>query len=184
MAGVAASGGSTNGVLHLLAIANEAGVPLTLDELAAIGERTPVLASLAPGRQLAPTEFQQAGGTATLIRELVRGGHIDGAAPTVVGSTLAERLRPRPSRTGTCCSRSRSRSRPAARSTRSAATSRRRQPRQSLRHDADAAIRPCSCLRQRGGLRERRALRRSCSRATCSSCATKAPPAARGCARC
>ena len=90
MAGVAASGGSTNGVLHLLAIANEAGVPLTLDELAAVGERTPVLASLMPSGRHAATEFQRAGGTATLIRELVRGGHIDGAAPTVVGSPLAE----------------------------------------------------------------------------------------------
>jgi dihydroxy-acid dehydratase len=90
MAGVAASGGSTNGVLHLLAIANEAGVPLTLDELAEIGERTPVLASLMPSGRHAAEDFQNAGGTATLIRELVRGGHIDGSAPTVRGSTLAE----------------------------------------------------------------------------------------------
>ena len=48
MAGIAASGGSTNGILHLLAIAREAGVALTLDDLAAVGARTPVLASLAP----------------------------------------------------------------------------------------------------------------------------------------
>ena len=47
-AGIAATGGSTNGILHLLAVAREAEVPLTLDELAAVGERTPVLASLVP----------------------------------------------------------------------------------------------------------------------------------------
>ena len=70
MAGVAASGGSTNGVLHLLAIANEAGVPLRLDELAEIGERTPVLASLTPSGTHTAEEFSRAGGSATLIREL------------------------------------------------------------------------------------------------------------------
>jgi dihydroxy-acid dehydratase len=90
MAGVAASGGSTNGVLHLLAIAHEAGVSLTLEELAAVGEQTPVLASLMPSGRYAAEQFQEAGGTATLIRELVRGGHIDGAAPTIRSSTLAE----------------------------------------------------------------------------------------------
>ena len=90
MTGVAASGGSTNGVLHLLAIAGEAGVPLTLDELAAVGERTPVLASLTPSGRHTAEEFHRAGGTATLIRELVRGGQIDGAAPTVSGSSLAD----------------------------------------------------------------------------------------------
>ncbi len=90
MAGVAASGGSTNGVLHLLAIANEAGVPLSLDELAEIGERTPVLASLTPSGTHTAEEFSRAGGSATLIRELIRSGHIDGGAPTVTGASLAE----------------------------------------------------------------------------------------------
>ncbi len=90
MAGVAASGGSTNGVLHLLAIANEAGIPLTLDELAEIGERTPVLASLTPSGTHTAEEFHRAGGPATLIRELVRSGHIDGSAPTVTGASLGE----------------------------------------------------------------------------------------------
>jgi dihydroxy-acid dehydratase len=90
MAGIAASGGSTNGILHLLAIAREAGVELTLDELAEIGTRTPVIASLAPGGRFMAEDLHRAGGTATLVRELVRGGHIDGAAPTVDGSTLAE----------------------------------------------------------------------------------------------
>ena len=90
MTGIAASGGSTNGILHLLAIAHEAGVPLTLDELAEVGSRTPVIASLAPSGRFMAEDFHRAGGTATLIRELVGGGLIDGAAPTVAGTTLAE----------------------------------------------------------------------------------------------
>ena len=90
MVGIAASGGSTNGILHLLAFAHEAGVELTLDELAAVGSRTPVIASLAPSGRFMAEDLHRVGGTASLIRELVRGGHIDGAAPTVDGSTLAE----------------------------------------------------------------------------------------------
>ncbi len=88
MAGIAATGGSTNGVLHLLAIAHEAGIELTLDELAAIGSDTPVIASLAPGGRFVAEDLHRVGGTGSLIRELVRGGHIDGSAPTVDGSTL------------------------------------------------------------------------------------------------
>src|SRR4051812_340643 len=82
-AGVAATGGSTNGILHLLAVAHDAGVDLTLDELAAVGERTPVIASLFPSGRYAAETFHQAGGTASLIRELVRNGRIDGAATAV-----------------------------------------------------------------------------------------------------
>jgi dihydroxy-acid dehydratase len=93
MAGVAATGGSTNAVLHLLAIAREADVALSLDELATIGAATPVLASLVPGGSHTAEELEQAGGTATLIRELIGGGHVDGAAPTVTGATLAEASR-------------------------------------------------------------------------------------------
>ncbi|MDX6464989.1 MAG: dihydroxy-acid dehydratase [Gaiellaceae bacterium] len=89
MAGVAAVGGSTNGILHLLAIAREAGVALTLDELAEVGERTPVIASLFPSGRYAAEDLQRVGGTRTLLRELVRSGHVDGAAPTVEGGTLA-----------------------------------------------------------------------------------------------
>jgi dihydroxy-acid dehydratase len=90
MAGIAATGGSTNGVLHLLAIAREAGVSLTLDELAEIGERTPVLASLLPSGRHPAEDFHRAGGTAVIIRELIRAGEIDGDAPTVDGRTLAQ----------------------------------------------------------------------------------------------
>jgi dihydroxy-acid dehydratase len=89
-AGVAATGGSTNGILHLLAVAHEAGVDLTLDELAAVGERTPVIASLFPSGRYAAETFHQAGGTASLIRVLVESGRIDGFATTVGGRTLAD----------------------------------------------------------------------------------------------
>jgi dihydroxy-acid dehydratase len=91
MTGIAATGGSTNGVLHLLAIAREAGAELTLDDLAEISERTPVIADLIPSGRFAAEDFQRAGGTAALLRELVRAGLVDGSAPTVDGSTLAER---------------------------------------------------------------------------------------------
>jgi dihydroxy-acid dehydratase len=90
MAGIAATGGSTNGILHLLAIAREAGVELSLDELAEVSAHTPVLASLAPSGRYMAEDLHRAGGTRVLLRELVRGGHVDGSAPTVEGMTLAE----------------------------------------------------------------------------------------------
>ena len=90
MAGIAATGGSTNGILHLLAIAREAGVELSLDELAEVSKQTPVIASLAPGGRFVAEDLHRVGGTASLVRELVRGELVDGAAPTVDGPTLAE----------------------------------------------------------------------------------------------
>jgi dihydroxy-acid dehydratase len=90
MAGIAASGGSTNGILHLLAIAREAGVPLTMDELVAKCDATPVIASLTPGGRYVATDLHAAGGVPVLIRELIAAGLVDGEAPTVEGATLAE----------------------------------------------------------------------------------------------
>jgi dihydroxy-acid dehydratase len=90
MAGIAATGGSTNGVLHLLAIAREAGLSLSLEELTDVAGRTPVIAELAPSGRWAAEDFHRAGGTRAVIRELVRGGHIDGEAPSVEGRTLAD----------------------------------------------------------------------------------------------
>jgi dihydroxy-acid dehydratase len=90
MAGIAATGGSANGVLHLLAIAHEGGVPLTLEDLTAVASRTPVIASLAPSGRWMAADLDRVGGTRTVIRELVRGGHVDGAAPTVDGRTLGD----------------------------------------------------------------------------------------------
>jgi dihydroxy-acid dehydratase len=90
MAGIAATGGSTNGVLHLLAIAREAEVSLTLEELTDVAARTPVIADLAPSGRWMAEDFHRAGGTRAVIRELLRGGHLDGEAPTVDGRTLAD----------------------------------------------------------------------------------------------
>jgi dihydroxy-acid dehydratase len=90
MAGIAATGGSTNGILHLLAIAHEAGAGVTLADLATVAARTPVLASLFPAGRFAAEDFERAGGSATVLRELIRGGDVDGSAPAVDGRTLAD----------------------------------------------------------------------------------------------
>src|SRR3954468_21663293 len=81
MAGIVASGGSTNAFLHVLAIAREGGGPLSLDDLAAISARPPVVADLVPGGRWVAEDLHRAGGTATLVRELIAGGHVDGSAP-------------------------------------------------------------------------------------------------------
>jgi dihydroxy-acid dehydratase len=90
MAGIAATGGSTNGLLHLLAISREAGTALTLDELTAVAARTPSIASLAPSGRWVAEDLQRAGGTAAVIAELIRAGLLDGDVPTVQGATLTE----------------------------------------------------------------------------------------------
>jgi dihydroxy-acid dehydratase len=90
MAGVAATGGSTNALLHLLAISREAGNPLTLDELTAVAARTPAIASLAPSGRWVAEDLQRVGGTAAVIAALIRAGLFDGEAFTVEGPTLAQ----------------------------------------------------------------------------------------------
>jgi dihydroxy-acid dehydratase len=90
MAGIAATGGSTNGLLHLLAIAHEARVRLSLDDLTAVAARTPVIASLAPSGRWVAEDLHRAGGTAAVIAELIRAGLLEGDAPTVDGVSLAE----------------------------------------------------------------------------------------------
>ena len=90
-ASVAATGGSTNGVLHLLAIARELGVPYTLDDFDAVAERTPVLASLKPGGRFVATDMHEAGGVALVARELLkRDDLVTGSAPNVDGRTLSQ----------------------------------------------------------------------------------------------
>ena len=89
MTGIAASGGSTNALLHLLAVAREADVELHLDELTEISARTPVIANLTPSGRHVATDLQDAGGVPVLIAELIRGGLVDGDAPTVAGPSLA-----------------------------------------------------------------------------------------------
>ena len=87
---VAATGGSTNAVLHLLAIACEAGVDLSLPDFDRISDRTPLIADLKPSGRFVATELHAAGGTPLVIRRLVDSGAIDGTTPTVTGRTLAE----------------------------------------------------------------------------------------------
>jgi dihydroxy-acid dehydratase len=90
VAAVAASGGSTNAVLHLIGLAREVGVDLTIDEIDRISRRTPLLCDLKPGGRFAAPELHRAGGIAVLTKRLIEGGHVDGSAMTVTGRTLEE----------------------------------------------------------------------------------------------
>jgi len=87
---VATSGGSTNGVLHLLAVAYEMGVPLGIDEFEAISERTPLLCDLQPGGQYVATELYEAGGVPLVLARLKQAGILNADAPTVTGRTIGE----------------------------------------------------------------------------------------------
>jgi dihydroxy-acid dehydratase len=91
IASVAATGGSTNGVLHLLAIAHEFGVALDIDHFGAVADRTPVVADLRPGGRYTASDMYDAGGIGLVMRELLkRPGLLHGDAPTVDGRTLAD----------------------------------------------------------------------------------------------
>jgi dihydroxy-acid dehydratase len=87
IAAVAATGGSTNAVLHLLAVAHEYGIPLEIDEFGAIADRTPIVADLQPGGRYTATHLYEAGGLALVFRELLAAGRIDGSTPNVDGRT-------------------------------------------------------------------------------------------------
>ena len=90
IAAVAASGGSTNAVLHLLALARTVGVDLNIDDIDRISRRTPLLCDLKPGGRFAAVELHRAGGIALLTKRLIEGGFVDGDAVTVTGRTLGE----------------------------------------------------------------------------------------------
>ncbi|HZR94329.1 MAG TPA: dihydroxy-acid dehydratase, partial [Gaiellaceae bacterium] len=90
VAAVAATGGSTNGVLHLLAIAHELGIDLTIEEFDRIAERTPVVADIKPGGRFVATDLHAAGGVALVARELLKAGLVHGDEPNVDGRSLAE----------------------------------------------------------------------------------------------
>ncbi len=92
MAVAVAVGGSTNAVLHLLAIAREAEVPLTLDDLARVCERTPHIADLKPGGRFVMADLHRIGGVPGVLKELLKGGFLHGDALTVTGKTMAENL--------------------------------------------------------------------------------------------
>ncbi len=90
IAGVAATGGSTNSVLHLLAIANEAGIPLSIDDFDRISSHVPILADLKPGGRFVATDLYAAGGTALVAKRLLEAGLLRGDSITVTGRTLAQ----------------------------------------------------------------------------------------------
>jgi dihydroxy-acid dehydratase len=88
IASVAASGGSTNAVLHLLAIAREAGVPLEIEDFQTISERTPLLADLKPSGRFVASDMHRAGGIRLLARRLLNGKFLHESAKTVTGLTI------------------------------------------------------------------------------------------------
>jgi len=92
VAAVAATGGSTNAVLHYLALAREAGVPFTLEDFDRVSARTPLLADMKPGGRFMAPDLYAAGGIRLVANRLLEGGLIHGAALTVTGRTLGEEL--------------------------------------------------------------------------------------------
>src|SRR4051794_13275706 len=87
---VAATGGSTNAALHLPALANEAGISFTLDDVGEVFSRTPLIGNLRPGGKYTAKDVYDIGGTAVVIRALIDSGHVDGSCLTITGRTLAE----------------------------------------------------------------------------------------------
>jgi dihydroxy-acid dehydratase len=90
IASVAATGGSTNAVLHLLAMAREAGVELKIDDFNKVSDRTPLLVDLKPGGKYVAVDVDKAGGIGVIAKRLIDGGYADGGVKTVTGRTLAE----------------------------------------------------------------------------------------------
>jgi dihydroxy-acid dehydratase len=90
IASVAATGGSTNSVLHLLAMAREAGVDLKIDDFQTVSGRTPLLVNLKPAGEYVAVDVDEAGGWPVVAKRLVDGGYVDGSCLTVTGRTFAE----------------------------------------------------------------------------------------------
>ena len=90
IASVAATGGSTNAVLHFLALAREASIPLEIDDFDIISSRTPLIADLKPGGRFVAVDVDQAGGAMLIAQRLIEGGYIDPSQKTVTGRTLGE----------------------------------------------------------------------------------------------
>ncbi len=89
---VAATGGSTNAALHLPAIAHEAGVRFTLADVGEVFRRTPLIGDLRPAGRFHAVDVHAVGGVPVLLKELLRGGHVDGGTPTLTGRGLADEL--------------------------------------------------------------------------------------------
>jgi dihydroxy-acid dehydratase len=92
IAAVAATGGSTNAVLHLLALAREANVPLDIDDFDEVSGRTPIIADLKPGGRYVAVDMDRAGGARLLGRRLLEGGLVDGAQLTMTGRTIEDEV--------------------------------------------------------------------------------------------
>jgi dihydroxy-acid dehydratase len=90
IAAAAGTGGSTNSVLHLLALAREAGVPLDIDDFDQISRRTPILADLKPGGKYVALDVDRAGGIELIIKRMIEGKFVRGDQQTVTGRTLAQ----------------------------------------------------------------------------------------------
>lgn len=90
IASVAATGGSTNSVLHLLAMAREAGVPLEIGDFDVVSKRTPLIGDLKPGGRFMAVDVHKAGGIPIIAKKLIEGGFVDGGQMTVTGRTLGE----------------------------------------------------------------------------------------------
>jgi dihydroxy-acid dehydratase len=90
---IAATGGSTNGVLHLLALARESGVPLEIGDFDRLSRRTPILADLKPGGRFVATDMQRAGGTRLLALRLAEAGLLNGDEMTISGRTIGDEAR-------------------------------------------------------------------------------------------
>ncbi|MGH2535329.1 MAG: dihydroxy-acid dehydratase [Thermomicrobiales bacterium] len=88
IAGVAATGGSTNAVLHLLALAREVGVELTVDDFDEISRRTPLIADMMPGGKYAAADLDKAGGSPLVAQRLIEGGWLRGDLPTPTGQSF------------------------------------------------------------------------------------------------
>ncbi|RMF82895.1 MAG: dihydroxy-acid dehydratase [Chloroflexi bacterium] len=90
IAAAAATGGSTNSILHTLAFAREAGIDFTIDDIEAISKRTPIIADLRPTGRFVAYDMFRAGGVPLLVQRMLEGGYLNGDTLTVTGQTLAE----------------------------------------------------------------------------------------------
>ncbi|MGE0348570.1 dihydroxy-acid dehydratase [Hydrogenophaga sp.] len=100
-AAVAATGGSTNAALHIPAIAHEAGIDFTLDDVAAVFQRTPLIADLQPGGKYLARDLHEVGGTPMILKTLLASGHLHGDVLTLDGEPLADALQRWPDADGT-----------------------------------------------------------------------------------
>ena len=155
-AAVAATGGSTNAGLHLPAIAHEAGIRFTLDDVAEVFQRTPLIANLQPGGEYLARDLHYAGGVAAVLKALLDGGYLHGDALALSGRTLAAELAAAPAPDGSVVRPASSPIHPTGRRRRAEGQSLPgRRPHQDRRAQVARLRRPRPRLRVRGGMRGR-----------------------------